>query len=288
MCPALHPDDDAQDHGGPADDGPWAQWPGTSARPSRREARRSSRRRSESPAQRSRERDPDSRARTPRVTRKRSASRLSPAAPWRDVRIILGLALLLVSTVMGMRVLSSGPTPELVWVVQRDLPRNTILTDADVRQESVVRPTSVAALTSVDSVVGSVLGSDVHRDQVLTSADLTAAPSNSLPTRLVSVPIDVLALPPLQRGDRVDVWSVPDADSALATATLVLANVTVMSVASADAVGVSGDIPVVLAVPTEATAVVLQAVRDGGVAVVAVPVGSRDENVVDGVVGAQS
>lgn len=186
--------------------------------------------------------------------------------------MVLGVVLLAASSLLGMRVLASGPSADTIWVVDRDLPRGTVLAEGDLRQESVVRSASLAGLTIDEPALGQILSSDVHRDQVLTAADI-AVVTGAPPTRLISVPVDAMSLPPLERGDRVDLWSVPEADSPLATATLVLADVAVMSVVTGESAGVSGDVPVVLAVPVDVTPVVLQAVRDGALALVQVPIG---------------
>lgn len=262
MSSPAHPDDSNLPDS--SDPGPWADWNPPQGRTSRRP------RRSPRPRRQPRTRQPRHRDTT--AVRSRSRATTTSSAPWRDARIVVGVVLLLVSSVMGMRVVSSGPTPESVWVLERDLPQGTVLAADDLRQESLVRSASVAALTSDVEVVGRTLNTDVHRDHMLTATDIAQTGGGASSTRLISVPVDAMSLPPLRRGDRVDLWSVPAADSPLATATLVLADVAVMSTMSAESVGVSGQVPVVLAIPAEVTSAVLQAVRDGAVAVVQVPI----------------
>lgn len=264
MSPTVHPDPDDADLPESGTTGPWATWsaptrPGPAGRGRSRQTGRAER------GRRRRDRKVD----VPEIATRRSSG---SASPWRDLRMVLGVVLLAASALLGMRVVASGPAADTIWVVDRDLPRGTVLAEGDLRQESVVRSASVAGLSIDEPALGQVLRSDVHRDQVLTAADI-AVDAGSPPTRLISVPVDAMSLPPLHRGDRVDLWSVPEADSPLATATLVLADVVVMSVVAEESAGVSGEVPVVLAVPVDVTPIVLQAVRDGALALVQVPVG---------------
>jgi hypothetical protein len=59
------------------------------------------------------------------------ASRL--AAPgWLDARLVLGLLLVLVSVVVGARVLSSADRSTLVWAASKDLTAGTLLAEGDL------------------------------------------------------------------------------------------------------------------------------------------------------------
>lgn len=79
----------------------------------------------------------------------------------------------------------------------------------------------------------------------------------------MTVPVDPLHAPPaLQRGSLVDVWSVPgDPEQG---GVLVLPAVSVADV-STDALGMGGELAVVLDVPSGQVAAVVDAARGGGV-----------------------
>ena len=82
----------------------------------------------------------------------------------------------------------------------------------------------------------------------------------------------------LAAGDIVDVWSMPRPDSALSEGVepaLVLPAAVVTSVAE-DAIGIGGEIAVVLEVPADVVPSVVAATRTGVVDLVAVPATSAE------------
>jgi hypothetical protein len=99
--------------------------------------------------------------------------------------------------------------------------------------------------------------------------------------RRVTVPVDPLHAPAaLQPGDVVDVWSMPRPDTAVDPArglepALVLPAAVVASVAE-DALGLGGEVGVVLEVPLDVVPSVVAATRTGVVDLVAVPATSPE------------
>ena len=96
----------------------------------------------------------------------------------------------------------------------------------------------------------------------------------------MTVPVDPLHAPPaLQRGSLVDVWSVPG-DPEQGEPGLVLPAVSVADV-STDALGMGGELAVVLDVPSGQVAAVVDAARGGEVDLVAVPARSQSADAGD-------
>lgn len=145
-----------------------------------------------------------------------SAGRLATPS-WLDARLVLGVLLVLVSVVVGARVLAAADRTQLVWQAARDLAPGTVL------QEDDLRPVEVRLLSARDGYlaapsrdfVGYVLERELLAEELVPVRALAAPDAADSELRLVSVPIQPGRFPAdLARGQRVDVWSTPDPDAA--------------------------------------------------------------------------
>lgn len=192
---------------------------------------------------------------------------------WRDVRLWAGLALILISMIAGARLLSGPDGAALVWRASADLARGSV---------PIAEPVQV----QLGDAAGAYLPAEVPIDGRM----LIEVPAGALiparaigdpavgDVREVTVPVDPLHAPvTLAAGDRVDVWATAtDAqatglDPASTAPTLVLPGVLVVA-ADREALGVGGEIPVVLQVPTAQVALLVQALRAGVIDLTAVPI----------------
>lgn len=140
----------------------------------------------------------------------------SPAATrlrqprWLDGRLIAGVLLILVSIVVGANVVRAADQSVQVWKTRRALPAGTTLADDDVLATRV-RLFGADQARYVDATrgqrpTGLVLARDVGAGELL-PADALVAAADTVPTRLVTVPISRSHAVGgrLRRGDRVDV-----------------------------------------------------------------------------------
>jgi hypothetical protein len=194
-----------------------------------------------------------------------------------DLRLWAGVALLVVSTVVGAAVLSSGDDTVTVWRAGHDL--STGSAPSGLEAVAVSRVVAGDRYAGPGTDLAGVLRWPVAAGELLPRAAL-AMPSDR-PTRQVTVPVDPLHAPPgLQPGDLVDMWSTSrDAGTSGATVgsspVLVLAQVTVTGIAASD-VGINGEVGVVLQVPIDSTGDVVAASRGGVTDLVAVPLSSQE------------
>lgn len=222
------------------------------------------------------------------------ASRLSSPG-WFDGRLLLGVLLVLVSVVVGARVLSSADRSSLVYAAATDLTAGSVVGETDLTPVRVRLFENAAAYIGVAgdrSPTGLVLRRAVGSGELL-PLDALVVPGEDVDFRLVTVPVDVGHAPPsLAANAQVDVWVTPDRrrqDEAAAAgggpagpattgalelrgAQLVLQGVTVLDVRS-DGAGFSGStaVPVVLQVrPSEVSALV-SAMSLGRIDLVRVP-----------------
>lgn len=196
-------------------------------------------------------------------------------ARYSDLRLWLGILLLVGSTSAGYLLLSRGEDTVTVWRATRDLAPGTPPTGLE--QVEVSREVAGAGYARPGDVLEGRLRWPIATDGLLPLAALDTAPRPD--TRHVTVPVDPLHAPvALQAGDIVDVWSMPRPDAGTGDARapdLVLPAAIVTSVAG-DAIGIGGEIAVVLEVPAGVVAAVVAATRTGVVDLVAVPATSGE------------
>ena len=225
------------------------------------------------------------------------AARLTPPG-WLDTRLVLGVLLVLVSVVIGARVLSAADRSQLVWTTARDLAPGAELTADDVVAAPVRLFANAERYLSAEQPppVGYVLSRALGADE-LVPRDALAAPGRDLDFRYVTVNVRPGNLPPdLRSGERVDLYVTPERASAevpdraapaaadpssvtspptaaaFTGARLVLASLTVLQVPAEQGFGAGSEQrAVVLQVPPDAVATVLSATVLGRVDLVRVP-----------------
>ena len=140
------------------------------------------------------------------------ASRLATPG-WLDGRLVLGLLLVLVSVVVGARVLSSADRSTLVWAASKDLTAGTLLAEGDLEPvrvrlfESAGRYVGAGGAPPVGYVVRRGLGAG----ELLPQGALVE-PDQDAELRLVTVPVEAGHYPPSLTDDqRVDLWVTPQA-----------------------------------------------------------------------------
>ena len=142
------------------------------------------------------------------------ASRLTTPG-WLDGRLVLGVLLVLVSVVVGARVLSSADRSTLVWAASKELTAGTLLAAGDLEPvrvrlfESAGRYVGAGGAPPVGYVVRRGLGAG----ELLPQGALTE-PERDGELRLVTVPVEAGHYPPTLRDDqRVDLWVTPRLDA---------------------------------------------------------------------------
>lgn len=198
-------------------------------------------------------------------------ARRLPRARVADVRLWLGVALVIGSVVAGARLLAPDDSGVPVLRAQRDLPAGSVPTDLAV---AVVPREIAGAYLSAGSWAAAssgVLRWPVRAGELVPSAAMV--PASTEPMRVVGVPVETAALPlGLHAGDIVDVWGTPE-DGRPPRLVLAAARV---GATPAEGAGLSGTVAVQLSVPAADVASVVAAARQGWVDLVVVPAESPD------------
>lgn len=203
------------------------------------------------------------------------------ATRWGDVRLWLGVIVLIGSMFIGAQVVSSGENTVTLWRATHDL----AVGSSTLALEPVTVDLGSAGNSSThdqyaqgnDTPTGTVIR-PIGQGEFLPVSALVPSASVAQGSRIVTVPVDPLHVAiGINAGDQVDVWSTADPTrgvasqaSAVTTPTKVLANITVVQIAS-EVVGTGGDIGVVLSVPESDVARIVEAMRTGVLDLVKVP-----------------
>ena len=140
------------------------------------------------------------------------ARRLTPPG-WLDGRLVVGVLLVLVSVVVGARVLASADRSELVWAAASDVAAGSQLAEGDLVPVRVRLFDTGPSYLSADGPppVGYLVRRGVGAGELLPEQSLTA-PGADVDVRLVTVPVDAGHYPPtLAEDQRVDLWVTPQA-----------------------------------------------------------------------------
>jgi hypothetical protein len=201
---------------------------------------------------------------------------------WLDARLVLGVLLVLVSVVVGARVLSSADRSQTVWAANRDLAPGAQLGDDDlVRMRVRLFGDDTKRYISGRGAgpVGYVLRRGVGAGELLPYNALSKPGDDTL-FRLVTVPVARGHLPPnLAENSQVDVYVSPERKAGSAAPAgeiaprLVVRNVTVLQRprVSGFAGGGTTEESIVLRVRPTEVPLLLAAMSEGRIDLVGVP-----------------
>ncbi|MGA1501103.1 MAG: hypothetical protein ACO38Z_00655 [Candidatus Nanopelagicales bacterium] len=192
-------------------------------------------------------------------------------AGWRDARVIGGIALIIVSMVVGARLLSGGSDTTTAWQATRDL-----------AQGAVVSPGDVVAVTIPAALAGAYADGaglpTAPLDRALLEGEILPVATDSVAAdaRWVTVPVEPLHAPiDLASGERVDVWATDGTDLGVTPAPELVLEGVLVSEVSVDGVGLGGEYGVVLEISPRDAAALIAAARSGGIDLVRVPAVTR-------------
>ncbi|MGI8666997.1 MAG: SAF domain-containing protein [Jatrophihabitans sp.] len=131
------------------------------------------------------------------------AARRTKTPSWLDLRLVLGVLLVLVSVVIGASVLSSADHRQARWAITRDLAAGTVLTRDDVRPVRVqLGSADTRYLPVTDAVVGKSVRDQVQAGELLPRGELDT-PAEGV---AVTVALKPENGPDIDQGDRITLW----------------------------------------------------------------------------------
>jgi hypothetical protein len=198
---------------------------------------------------------------------------------WLDLRLIVGVLMVLISVVLGARLVATVDDTYEVWSVRDDLGTRTTLSAADLVSVPVnLGDGARGYLSASSSPVGRVLTRPLSRGELIPAAALKDAGTADL--RRVVIEVDRVSTSGLRRGRVVDVYAVPTMEpgtKAPAPPRLVVGAVTVAAV-SGEAGGLSASgrtAGITLVLDSATVPALLAAQEQGRVVLVEVPAGAE-------------
>jgi hypothetical protein len=130
---------------------------------------------------------------------------------WLDLRLVTGVLLVLLSVVLGAKVISAADKSEPVWALTRSLPAGAFLKGGDLEARPVrIEGGAERYLAADRPPTGFVLSRPVSAGELLPRSAL-APPGDAKARRLVTVPVERFHFPAgLRAGEVVDVYSIPE------------------------------------------------------------------------------
>jgi hypothetical protein len=205
-----------------------------------------------------------------RVPASPRAARLAPRR-WRDVRLLVGVFLILVSVLLGVRVVAAAGRTTDVVAAARPLAAGDVLSAGDLTVVAVHLPASSLAGywpgAQESALLGRRLSGPLGAGSLLARTQIAAARGVG-PQREVSVPVDPTRLADVAPGERVDVYATNrTATGAGGVTVVVVTDVIYLGSAGSSS---TGDVAVHVEVPVADTGVLVHASEAGNLDVVRV------------------
>lgn len=187
-----------------------------------------------------------------------------------DPRLWLGILFILAAMIIGQLVISSASARISAVTLNSNIAQGALIRDGDVTSVQVSVP-NVENLISVPSdVVGKVATTDLFAGDLLSVHSITNGFASD--ARNVSVPVRAGHLPQVSPGEKVDIWMTPSLDGVAlpGPAGLIIPNAVIA--AAPEFIDAGMDTSVTVLISQDQVQVLVQAMRDGVIDLVAIPV----------------
>jgi hypothetical protein len=187
-----------------------------------------------------------------------------------DPRLWLGILFMIAAMIVGQLVVSGASARVPAVTINSNIAQGALIRDTDVSSVQV----SVPSIENLISVPSEVIGKVASRD--LFAGDLISVHSISTgfaaDARNVSVPIRAGHLPQVNPGEKVDIWMTPSVDGVAlpGPASLIIPNAVIA--AAPEFIDAGMDTSVTVLISQDQVQVLVQAMRDGVIDLVAIPV----------------
>ncbi len=121
---------------------------------------------------------------------------------WLDVRLVLGIVVIAVSVLLGVKVVGDAHRTGRAVAVTRDLAAGTVLRAAEMRLVDATVPDATAYVGDLDGAVGRVTNRPLASGELLPRSALDRPPAHTV----LTVPFGADAAPAWQPGPRVEIW----------------------------------------------------------------------------------
>jgi hypothetical protein len=187
-----------------------------------------------------------------------------------DPRLWLGILFIVAAMIIGQLVVTSASVRVPAVALNSNIAQGALIQESDVALVQVSVP-NVKNLISVPSdVVGKVATTDLFAGDLVSVHSISNGFASD--ARNVSVPIRAGHLPQVSPGEKVDIWMTPSLDGVAlpGPASLIISNAVIA--AAPEFIDAGMDTSVTVLISQDQVQVLVQAMRDGVIDLVAIPV----------------
>lgn len=187
----------------------------------------------------------------------------------RDPRVWLGVVLLLGSMIIAQTMIAKASARVQAVTLVNDIAAGAMIRANDVTTSRVAVPNAETLIGDPNEVVGKVAATNLFSGGLITQTSVAAGFAENV--RVVSVPIRAGHLPFIEHGSRVDVWVTPSTDGVALPGPAQLIIPSAVLESAPEVVDPGMDTSVTLQISDDQVQVLVQAMRDGVIDLVAIP-----------------
>jgi hypothetical protein len=187
-----------------------------------------------------------------------------------DPRLWLGILFVVLAMIVGQIVITGASARVPAVTLNSNIAQGAVIRESDVSPVQVSVPTSENLISIPSDVVGKVASTDLFAGDLVSIYSISNGYSSD--ARLVSVPIRAGHLPQVNPGEKVDIWMTPTLDGIAlpGPASLIIPNAVIAS--APEFVDAGMDTSVTVLISKNQVQILVQAMRDGLIDLVAIPV----------------
>jgi hypothetical protein len=187
-----------------------------------------------------------------------------------DPRLWIGILFVLAAMVIGQLVITKASARVSAVALNSNVAAGSVIRESDISSVQVSVPNAESLISVPSEVVGKIASTDMFIGELVNVQSVSNGFASDV--RTVSVPIRAGHLPQVNAGEKVDVWMTPSLDGVAlpGPAALIIPNAVVFT--APEFVDAGMDTSVTLLISQEQVQVLVQAMRDGLIDLVAIPV----------------
>jgi hypothetical protein len=187
-----------------------------------------------------------------------------------DPRLWLGIAFIVAAMIIGQLVISSASARVSAVTLNANIAQGSLIRESDVAAVQVSVPSAENLISVPSEVIGKVATTDLFAGDLINVHSISNGFASD--ARNVSVPIRAGHLPQVSPGEKVDIWMTPSLDGVAlpGPASLIIPNAVIA--AAPEFIDAGMDTSVTVLISEDQVQVLVQAMRDGVIDLVAIPV----------------
>ena len=190
-----------------------------------------------------------------------------------DPRLWLGILFILAAMVIGQLVITKASARVPALSLNTNIAQGAQIREGDVSSVQVSVPNTQNLITLPSDAIGKVASTDLFAGDLISVYSISDGFNSDV--RSVSVPIRAGHLPQVSPGEKVDVWMTPSLDGVAlpGPATLIIAGAVIA--AAPEFIDSGMDTSVTVQISQDQVQVLVQAMRDGSIDLVAIPAAGK-------------